>query len=245
MGKRASRRASRAAKIHALYPKSSNRESPSHAAPWHEQAHYTRNIRPKSARQQDFIDALEALNVVLALGPAGTGKTFLAVAKAVEALEDGEIRRILLCRPAVEAGDTLGFLPGDAGAKLAPYLRPLYDALSDRLGGKRLKMLLADDTIEIAPVGFMRGRTITNAFIIVDEAQNCTYGQLKMLLTRLGPGSTMVINGDPDQTDLLPGLSGLGEIADRLSSVERVGIVRLTGEDVVRHSLVAEMLTVL
>jgi len=249
LGKRASRRASRAAKIHALYPKSRNREplspSLSHHAPWHDQAHYTRNIRPKSPRQQDFIDALEASNVVLALGPAGTGKTFLAVAKAVEALEDGDIRRILLCRPAVEAGDTLGFLPGDAGAKLAPYLRPLYDALSDRLGGKRLKMLLADDTIEIAPVGFMRGRTITNAFIIVDEAQNCTYGQLKMLLTRLGPGSTMVINGDPDQTDLLPGLSGLGEVADRLSAVERVGIVRLTGEDVVRHSLVAEMLTVL
>lgn len=245
MGKRASRKASRAAKIHALYPKSTSLASRSHQAPWHDQAHYTRNIRPKSPRQQDFIDALEASNVVLALGPAGTGKTFLAVAKAVEALDDGDIRRILLCRPAVEAGDTLGFLPGDAGTKLAPYLRPLYDALSDRLGGKRLKMLLADDTIEIAPVGFMRGRTITNAFIIVDEAQNCTYGQLKMLLTRLGPGSTMVITGDPDQTDLLPGLSGLGDIAERLSSIERVAIVRLTGEDVVRHSLVAEMLTVL
>lgn len=243
MGKRASRKASRAAKIQALYPKSNSDDQ--HFSRWQDQAHYTRNVRAKSPRQQDFIDALDAANVVLALGPAGTGKTFLAVAKAVEALENGDIRRIVLCRPAVEAGETLGYLPGDVCAKLAPYLRPLYDALSDRLGGKRLKMLLADDTIEIAPVGFMRGRTLANAYIIVDEAQNCTYGQLKMLLTRLGSGSTLVITGDPEQSDLLPGLSGLGDIADRLTAVERVAIVNLTSADVVRHSLVAEMLTVL
>jgi len=243
LGKRASRKASRTARIQALYPKANNDDQ--HYSRWQDQAHYTRNIRAKSPRQQDFIDALESANVVLALGPAGTGKTFLAVAKAVEALENGDIRRIVLCRPAVEAGETLGYLPGDVCAKLAPYLRPLYDALSDRLGGKRLKMLLADDTIEIAPVGFMRGRTLSNAYIIVDEAQNCTYGQLKMLLTRLGPGSTLVITGDPEQSDLLPGLSGLGDVADRLTAVERVAIVNLTSADVVRHSLVAEMLTVL
>ena len=243
MGKRASRKAIRAAKIQSLYPVA-EQDDP-YRAPWQAHSHYTRNIRPKSPRQQTLIEALDSFSAVIALGPAGTGKTFIAIAKAVEALDAGTVRRIVLCRPAVEAGENLGYLPGDICAKLAPYLRPIYDALSDRLGGKRLKQLLSDDTIEIAPVAFMRGRTLANAFIVVDEAQNCTYGQLKLLLTRLGAGSTLVITGDPDQSDLLPGVSGLGEIAARLDPLDNVAVVRMTSEDVVRHPLVAEMLSVL
>ena len=141
---------------------------------------------------------------MLALGPAGTGKTYLAIAKAVEALEAGRVGRIVLSRPAIEAGESIGFLPGDMEDKLAPYLRPLYDALSDRLSMKRVRALMAEGAIEIAPVGYMRGRTLNNAFVVIDEAQNCTYVQLKMLLTRLGWSSTMVVTGDPQQSDLLP-----------------------------------------
>jgi phosphate starvation-inducible PhoH-like protein len=181
----------------------------------------------------------------LALGPAGTGKTYLAIAKAVEALEAGRCGRIVLSRPAVEAGESLGFLPGDLQEKLAPYLRPLYDALSERLGTKRLKALLADGAIEIAPVAYMRGRTLSDCYVVIDEAQNCTYTQLKMLLTRLGWRSTMVLTGDPDQTDLLRGMSGLGDIADRLERVAEIAVVRLGEADIVRHPLVAGMLTVL
>jgi phosphate starvation-inducible PhoH-like protein len=139
----------------------------------------------------------------------------------------------------------LGFLPGDLADKLAPYLRPLYDALTERLGTKRLKALVADGAIEIAPVAYMRGRTLNECFIVIDEAQNCTYGQLKMLLTRLGWRSTMVLTGDPDQTDLLSGLSGLRQIADKLGAVEGIAVVRLGEADIVRHPLVAGMLTVL
>jgi phosphate starvation-inducible PhoH-like protein len=191
------------------------------------------------------MDAIDAQDVVLALGPAGTGKTYLAVAKAVEALEGGKVQRIVLSRPAVEAGESLGFLPGDLNEKLAPYLRPLYDALTERLGTKRLKTLLAEGVIEIAPVAYMRGRTLSECFVVIDEAQNCTYGQIKMLLTRLGWRSTMVLTGDPDQTDLLPGMSGLSDIARRLEPIEEVPVVRLTEGDIVRHPLVASMLTVL
>jgi phosphate starvation-inducible PhoH-like protein len=163
----------------------------------------------------------------------------------VEALEERKISRIILSRPAVEAGESLGFLPGALEDKLAPYLRPLYDALNDRLGNKRLKTYLAEGIIEIAPVAYMRGRTLNNAFIVIDEAQNCTYGQLKMLLTRLGWQSTMVMTGDPDQTDLLPGMSGLGQVADRLSALDDIAVIRLEDKDIVRHPLVAAMLTVL
>src|SRR6185436_1860179 len=206
---------------------------------------YTRHVRPCSENQRKLLEAIDKRNLVVAAGPAGTGKTFLAIAKAVEALDDGKVSRIMLSRPAVEAGESLGYLPGALEDKLAPYLRPLYDALSDRLGGKRLKTLLAEGTIEIAPVAYMRGRTLNNAFIVIDEAQNCTYGQLKMLLTRLGWHSTMVMTGDPDQTDLLPELSGLATIGTKLEGMDDVAVVRLTQGDVVRHPLVGRMLSVL
>ena len=198
-----------------------------------------------SPAQQQFMDAIDSQSVVLALGPAGTGKTYLAIAKAVEALEAGKVQRIVLSRPAVEAGESLGFLPGDLTEKLAPYLRPLYDALTERLGIKRLKQMLADGIIEIALVAYMRGRTLSECFVVIDEAQNCTYTQIKMLLTRLGWRSTMVLTGDPDQTDLLPGISGLAEIASRLEQVPAIPVVRLAEGDIVRHPLVASMLTVL
>jgi phosphate starvation-inducible PhoH-like protein len=206
---------------------------------------YSKNIKPCSDNQRQLIEAIEQRNLVVAVGPAGTGKTYLAIAKAVEALDAGKVSRIILSRPAVEAGESLGYLPGTLEDKLAPYLRPLYDALTERLGGKRLKALMAENIIEIAPVAYMRGRTLNGAFIVIDEAQNCTYGQLKMMLTRLGWKSTMVITGDPDQTDLLPGISGLGPIAERLSALEDVAVVRLEERDIVRHPLVAAMLTVL
>jgi len=253
MGKKASRRRMRddiqeRSKVRALFP-SNGAWSPLEGGrpPQSQQSErsYTRNVKPCSDNQRRLLESIDKRNLIVAVGPAGTGKTFLAIAKAVEALEGGKTSRIILSRPAVEAGESLGFLPGALEDKLAPYLRPLYDALSERLGGKRLKTLLAEGIIEIAPVAYMRGRTLNNAFIVIDEAQNCTYGQLKMLLTRLGWHSTMVMTGDPDQTDLLPGISGLGQVADRLSTLDDIAVVRLEDRDIVRHPLVAAMLTVL
>ena len=206
---------------------------------------YLKTLKPKSDGQAALLEAIDAYNLTLALGPAGTGKTFLAVAKAVEALEAGKVGRIVLSRPAVEAGESIGFLPGAMEDKLAPYLRPLYDALSDRLSMKRVGALMAEGLIEIAPIGYMRGRTLNNAFVVVDEAQNCTYTQLKMLLTRLGWHSTMVVTGDPHQSDLLPGVSGLADIAGRLEAVSEIAVVRLAERDIVRHPLVASMIGVL
>ncbi len=206
---------------------------------------FVKNIRPKSKGQTALMEAIDTHSLCLALGPAGTGKTYIAIAKAVEALESGKVGRIVLSRPAVEAGESLGFLPGAMEDKLAPYLRPLYDALTDRLSAKRLKALMAEGLIEIAPVGFMRGRTLNNAFVVIDEAQNCTYGQIKMLLTRLGWHSTMVVTGDPAQTDLLPDLSGLAAVAERLDEVGNIAVIRLGEQDIVRHPLVASMLGVL
>jgi phosphate starvation-inducible PhoH-like protein len=206
---------------------------------------YLKTIRPKSEGQARLLDAIDQRNLVVALGPAGTGKTYLAISKAVQALEAGKVAKIVLSRPAVEAGESIGFLPGDVEDKLAPYLRPLYDALSDRLSMKRVRQLIAEGSIEIAPVGYMRGRTLNNAFIVIDEAQNCTYVQLKMLLTRLGWHSTMVVTGDPHQSDLLPELSGLGDVANRLEAVDDIAVIRLADADIVRHPLVASMLGVL
>lgn len=206
---------------------------------------FVKTLAPKSEGQARLIEAIDAMSLVAALGPAGTGKTYLAVAKAVEALEKGQIGRIVLARPAVEAGESLGYLPGAMEDKLAPYLRPLYDALQDRMSGKKLKALLAEGLIEIAPIGYMRGRTLNNAFVVVDEAQNCTYPQLKMVLTRLGWHSTMVVTGDPAQSDLLPELSGLKSIAEKIDGVDGCRVVHLDKRDVVRHPLVASLLEVL
>ncbi|MFH1806195.1 MAG: PhoH family protein [Pseudomonadota bacterium] len=254
MGKRVTRRRSRPQQtdtnVHELFDEGNSTWHPlvEKSGP-QEQAQrdqsFRRHIRPKSANQAALMDAIDNHNLILALGPAGTGKTYIAVSKAVESLENGDIGRIVLARPAVEAGENIGFLPGDVEAKMAPYLRPLYDALNDRLGAKRLRTFLSDGTIEIAPIGYMRGRTLNNAFVVIDEAQNCTYGQLKMLVTRLGWNSTMILTGDPDQTDLLPELSGLSEMSDRLEHVEDIACVRLKDQDIVRHPLVASMLTVL
>jgi phosphate starvation-inducible PhoH-like protein len=182
---------------------------------------------------------------VLAIGPAGTGKTYLAIAAAVDAFTAGKVERIILSRPAVEAGEKIGYLPGDLQDKMAPYLRPLYDALNDRMGIKRLKQHIDSGEIEIAPVGYMRGRTLNNAFVVIDEAQNCTYGQIKMLVSRLGWNATMIITGDPDQSDLLDGVSGLRDMANKLKAVEGVAVQGLRETDIVRHPLVAKMLEVI
>jgi phosphate starvation-inducible protein PhoH and related proteins len=239
------KRAARRAKLHAIDSDRVHSLVFDHTPANDRDQSYIRKIRPRSDNQRLLMEAIEARPLTLAVGPAGTGKTYLAIAAAVEALEAGSVSRIVLSRPAVEAGENLGFLPGDMREKLDPYLRPLYDALNDRLGPKRLRQNLDDGTIEIAPVAFMRGRTLNNSFVLIDEAQNCTYGQLKMLLTRLGWHSTMVITGDPDQTDLLPELSGLSNIAQRLEGFDDVAVVRLTDKDVVRHPLVGRMLSVL
>lgn len=206
---------------------------------------YVKNITPRSEGQKEFMEAIQSYNLTLALGPAGTGKTYLAICAAVEALLKGEVERIILSRPAMEAGESIGYLPGDLEEKMAPYLRPLFDALGDRMGGKKVRQLIQEGTIEIAPVGFMRGRTLNNAFVVIDEAQNCTYAQIKMLLSRLGWHSTMVVTGDPEQSDLLEGMSGLADIAGRLEALDNAAVIRLSQEDIVRHPLVAEMLEVI
>src|ERR1700761_7065516 len=250
MAKRSMRSKSRdsgfsaAQNVHPLFPARGNWSPHDHDQDQRDRK-YVKNIRAMSPAQQQLMDAIDERSVVLALGPAGTGKTYLAIAKAVEALESGKVGRIALSRPAVEAGESLGYLPGEMEDKLAPYLRPLYDALSDRLSMKRVKSLMAEGLIEIAPVAYMRGRTLSECFVVIDEAQNCTYGQLKMLLTRLGWNSTMVITGDPAQSDLLPGVSGLADVADRLDKLSQVAVVRLNDVDIVRHPLVSSMLGVL
>jgi len=206
---------------------------------------YVKNVTPRSEGQATLMEAIKEYSLCMAIGPAGTGKTYLAITAAVQALQAGEVERIILTRPAMEAGESLGFLPGDMHEKMAPYLRPLYDSLGDRMGGKAVRKLIEDGTIEIAPVGFMRGRTLNNAFVVIDEAQNCTYAQIKMIVSRLGWNSTMVITGDPDQSDLLDGMSGLADIAKRLGALSGIGVVQLTPQDIVRHPLVSEMLGVL
>lgn len=206
---------------------------------------YIKNVKPRSAGQKNLMKSIDDYALTMALGPAGTGKTYLAIAKAVEYYEAGLIDRIILSRPAIESGESLGFLPGDLIEKMAPYLRPLYDALTDRMGAKRLKTLMSNGDIEIAPIGYMRGRTLNNAFVVIDEAQNCTYAQIKMCLSRLGWHSKMVVTGDPDQSDLLEGISGLAEISHRLSPLPNMKVIQLEEADIVRHPLVAEMLQVL
>ncbi len=205
-------------------------------------ARLPRRARPKTAGQRRYVQAIEANEIVFGIGPAGTGKTYLAVAMAVQALKDKRVKRIILTRPAVEAGERLGFLPGDLQAKIDPYLRPLYDALYDMLDSERSEQYFESGVIEVAPLAFMRGRTLNDAFIILDEAQNTTAEQMKMFLTRMGFNSRVVVTGDITQTDL-PGtvVSGLG-IAERiLKNIEGIGFIYFGEADVVRHPLVARI----
>jgi phosphate starvation-inducible protein PhoH and related proteins len=201
-----------------------------------------RTIRPKTLNQKRYVDAIDEHTVVFAIGPAGTGKTYLAMAKAVKALQAKEVNRIILTRPAVEAGERLGFLPGTLYEKIDPYLRPLYDALHDMVDPESIPRLLAAGTIEIAPLAYMRGRTLNDSFIILDEAQNTLPEQMKMFLTRLGFGSRVVVTGDVTQIDLPSGqISGLRQVQDILDGVDDVYFCRLTSHDVVRHRLVADI----
>ena len=212
---------------------------------WREEAGFRtrkRRIAARSGAQAAYIKAMREHELVFGIGPAGTGKTYLAVAAAVDLLMTGRVERIILSRPAVEAGERLGFLPGDLREKVDPYLRPLYDALYDMLPGDQVMKRLASGQIEIAPLAFMRGRTLANAFVILDEAQNTTPVQMKMFLTRMGEGTHMVITGDLTQVDLPPGTrSGLRDALDTLEGVPGIGVCRLDKRDVVRHPLVARI----
>lgn len=203
-----------------------------------------KNIRPKTINQKTYVDSIDANTVVFGIGPAGTGKTYLAMAKAVQALQAKEVNRIILTRPAVEAGERLGFLPGSLNEKIDPYLRPLYDALHDMMDPESIPRLMEAGTIEVAPLAYMRGRTLNDAFIILDEAQNTTVEQMKMFLTRLGFGSKMVITGDVTQIDLPNGqASGLKQIRQILEDVEDIHFSILEAQDVVRHSLVSDIVS--
>lgn len=200
-------------------------------------------IRAKTANQKKLIEAAQKHDIVFATGPAGTGKTYTAVALAVKALKDKEVKKIIITRPAVEAGENLGFLPGDLKEKIDPYLRPIYDALDDMIQGEKLKFYLENRTIEIAPLAYMRGRTLNNAFILLDEAQNTTPMQIKMFLTRMGPLSKTIITGDRTQVDLPKNQrSGLVDALEILKNVSGIGFVELDGRDVVRHRLVRDIL---
>ena len=200
-----------------------------------------RMVRPKTAGQKRYVDAIRENTVTFGIGPAGTGKSWLAVAMAVQALHARQVQRIVLTRPAVEAGERLGFLPGDLMAKIDPYLRPLYDALYDMVDAEAVQKLVERQTVEVAPLAFMRGRTLNNSFIILDEAQNTTPEQMKMFLTRIGFGSKVVVTGDVSQIDVPDGRSGLVGLEKTLGSIESLAFVTLDGSDVVRHRIVADI----
>jgi phosphate starvation-inducible protein PhoH and related proteins len=200
-----------------------------------------KSIRPKTLGQKNYVDAIDRNTIVFGIGPAGTGKTYLAMAKAVQALQRKEVSRIILTRPAVEAGERLGFLPGTLNDKIDPYLRPLFDALHEMLEPDAVPKLMASGTVEVAPLAYMRGRTLNDSFIILDEAQNTTPEQMKMFLTRLGFNSKMVVTGDVTQIDLPVGTSGLRKAIEVLDGLDDMHFSTLTSEDVVRHSLVAKI----
>ncbi|MBX3100048.1 MAG: PhoH family protein [Salinibacterium sp.] len=200
-----------------------------------------RSVRPKTLGQKEYVDAIDENTIVFGIGPAGTGKTYLAMAKAVQALQRKEVERIILSRPAIEAGERLGFLPGSLTDKIDPYLRPLYDALNEMMDPDLVPKLLASGTVEVAPLAYMRGRTLNNSFVVLDEAQNTTPEQMKMFLTRLGFGSKMVITGDVTQVDLPAGASGLQLVTRVLSDIDDIHFARLTSADVVRHNLVGQI----
>jgi phosphate starvation-inducible PhoH-like protein len=212
---------------------------------WREDAGFRtrkRRIAARSAGQAVYVKAMRENELVFGLGPAGTGKTYLAVAAAIDLLMAGKVERVILSRPAVEAGERLGFLPGDLRDKVDPYLRPIFDALNDMLPADQLQKRLASGELEVAPIAFMRGRTLAHAFVILDEAQNTTPVQMKMFLTRLGEGSRMVVTGDPSQVDLPAGSrSGLADALEALRGLDNIGVVRFTEKDVVRHPLVARI----
>jgi len=200
-----------------------------------------REVKPKTAGQKRYVDAIAENVITFGLGPAGTGKSWLAVAMAVRALQAKQVQRIILTRPAVEAGERLGFLPGDLMAKIDPYLRPLYDALYDMVDPEGVNRLIEKQIVEVAPLAFMRGRTLNNSFIILDEAQNTTPEQMKMFLTRIGFGSRVVVTGDTTQIDVPNGKSGLGGLERKLRGIDNLAFVRLSGADVVRHKIVADI----
>ncbi len=202
-----------------------------------------REVRPRTAGQRALVESIERHTLTIGIGPAGTGKTYLAIVMAIRALKNREVARVVLSRPAVEAGESLGFLPGDVREKVDPYMRPLFDALNELLDDGVMTRYMDRGTLEIAPLAYMRGRTLSEAFAILDEAQNATADQLKMFLTRLGPASKMVVIGDETQVDLpIGGRSGLRDAATRLRGVDAVGVVELDESDVVRHSLVARII---
>ena len=202
-----------------------------------------KEIGPKTSGQREYVEAIKAYDIVFGVGPAGTGKTYLAMACAVEALKKQEVRRIILTRPAIEAGESLGFLPGDLHEKISPYLRPLYDALYDMMEAERIEKYIETGIIEVAPLAYMRGRTLNDAFIILDEAQNCTAEQMKMFLTRLGFDSKAVITGDMTQSDLPQGKPiGLLQAQDILKSIAGIKFIYFSGSDVVRHALVQRII---
>jgi len=200
-----------------------------------------KSIRPKTPGQKNYVDAIDHNTIVFGIGPAGTGKTYLAMAKAVQALQRKEVNRIILTRPAVEAGERLGFLPGTLNDKIDPYLRPLYDALNEMMDPEMVPKLLATGTVEVAPLAYMRGRTLNDSFIILDEAQNTSPEQMKMFLTRLGFGSKIVVTGDVTQIDLPAGASGLQLVTRVLDDVDDIHFAHLTSDDVVRHTLVGQI----
>ncbi len=203
----------------------------------------TKQISPRTKGQREYVEAIRNHDIVFGMGPAGTGKTYLAMASAVEALKKQDVRRIILTRPAIEAGESLGFLPGDMYEKISPYLRPLYDALYDMMDAERIEKYLETGIIEVAPLAYMRGRTLNDAFIILDEAQNCTAEQMKMFLTRLGFDSKAVITGDMTQSDLPDGKPiGLLQAQEILKDIEGINFIYLTGQDVVRHALVQSII---